>query len=98
MDPLSAAGRAWPRPLTARPSHGASQGGCPARPRLRSHQRSLGIDISSSVTIATTVVTAKTNSGVRAIDSQTIAAENSAAHRYMISTLARCECPMSSSR
>ena len=32
------------------------------------------------------------------IDSQTIVPENAAAHRYMISTLVRCEWPMSSKR
>jgi hypothetical protein len=37
--------------------------------------------MNSSATIATKVVTANTNTGVRAIDSHTIAAENSAAHR-----------------
>jgi hypothetical protein len=34
---------------------------------------------------------ARTNSGVRTIDSRMTVPENSAAHRYMISTLVRCE-------
>jgi hypothetical protein len=37
-------------------------------------------------------------SEVRTIDSQTTIPENRAAHRYMISTLARCEWPMASRR
>ena len=41
---------------------------------------------------------AKTMSGVRAVENQTTRPEKVAAHKYMMSTLSRCECPMSSSR
>src|SRR5580704_7101343 len=95
-DPLPATGRADPLPATgcADPLPAAGSGlaataGLAAaraaalarRRRPYCHHRSLGIDMNSSATIATTVVTANTNTGVRAIDSHTIAAENSAAHR-----------------
>jgi hypothetical protein len=41
---------------------------------------------------------ARTNRGVRTIDSQMTVPENSAAHRYMIRTEVRCEWPMASRR
>ena len=72
--------------------------GAAAAPLLRCHQRSLGMDISSSDRTAASVMTAKTSSAVRSTDSQTIVPEKSAAHKYMISTLRRCEWPMSSRR
>jgi hypothetical protein len=59
--------------------------------RPRFHQRSRGMDIISSASMAASVVTASRDSGVLAMDSQTIPPANSAAHRYMISTLERCE-------
>jgi hypothetical protein len=56
------------------------------------------MDISSNASTAPNVITPNTNSGVLAVENQTTSPENMAAHRYMISTLSRCECPMSSSR
>ena len=44
------------------------------------------------------VTPARISSLVRTTDSETTVTANSAAHRYMISTLLRCECPMFSSR
>ena len=41
--------------------------------------------------MAPSVVTASRDSGVLAMDSQTMPPANSVAHRYMISTLERCE-------
>jgi len=57
----------------------------------RDHGRSRGIVTSSRSSTATTVTMARTNSGVLTIDSRMTVPENSAAHRYMISTLVRCE-------
>ena len=41
---------------------------------------------------------ASTSSLVRMIDSSTTVPANKTAHKYMIRTLARCECPIASSR
>ncbi len=97
--PAAAAVRSAPAaPLPAAPSAAAAALAGPAAadpaassPARRSHQRSLGIDISSSRSTAAAVITASTNSGVLAMDSQTTAPAKSAAYRYMIMTLERCE-------
>jgi hypothetical protein len=57
----------------------------------RDHGRSRGIVTSSRPITAATVTMARTYSGVRTIDSRMTVPENTAAHRYMISTLVRCE-------
>jgi hypothetical protein len=78
-------------------------GGAPPWPAAgwaagRAHGRSRGIDTNSSASIAPTVTMTSTSRGVWTIDSHTTLPANSAAHRYMIRTLVRCEWPMSSMR
>jgi hypothetical protein len=63
----------------------------PSPAEVLDHGRSRGIVTSSRTSTAATVTMARTNSGVRTIDSRMTVPENSAAHRYMISTLVRCE-------
>jgi hypothetical protein len=64
----------------------------------RFHQRSRGIDASSSTKTPATVTMPRTSSFVRMMDSSTTVPANKDAHRYMSRTLPRCECPMASSR
>ena len=51
--------------------------------------RRLGMVAGSRASTATSVAAKNTTDGVRTIESETTAPENSAAHRYMISTLCR---------
>jgi hypothetical protein len=51
--------------------------------------RRLGMVAGSRASTATRVATKNTIDGVRTIESETTATENSAAHRYMMSTLCR---------
>jgi hypothetical protein len=55
------------------------------------HGRRLGMVAGSRASTATSVAAKNTTEGVRTIDSETTATENSAAHRYMSSTLCRYE-------
>src|SRR4029077_2824940 len=53
--------------------------------------RRLGMVAGSRASTATSVAAMNTTEGVRTIESETTVTENSAAHRYMISTLCRYE-------
>src|SRR5438132_866257 len=64
----------------------------------RAHWRSRGIDANSRASMAPTVMMTSTTSGVRTMDSHTTLPAKTAAHRYMIRTLVRCERPISSMR
>jgi hypothetical protein len=55
------------------------------------HGRRLGMVAGSRASTATSVAAKNTTEGVRTIDSETTVTENSAAHRYMSSTLCRYE-------
>jgi hypothetical protein len=55
------------------------------------HGRRLGMVAGSRASTAISVAATKTTEGVRTIDSETTVTENSAAHRYMSSTLCRYE-------
>jgi hypothetical protein len=57
----------------------------------RFHQRSRGMDASSSTRTPPSVTMPRTSSFVRMIDSSTTVPANRDAHRYMSRTLARCE-------